>query len=95
MKFILSQLARTGLLPASESKELLAGNALSLSDLIPHLLISALDADAMTVSDKTASWTQRRQSRQLLGLTFLVVFLLHRTLEPGSESGAAMKETNA
>jgi hypothetical protein len=94
MDFILDQLARTGLLPESESKAILAGKAPSFLDLASHFLILSLDADAVTASDKTATWVQRRLSRQLLGVTFLTALLLDRIVPPDhqSTSGAVALE---
>jgi hypothetical protein len=80
MIFILDQLARSGLLPKSESTAILSGNNPSLSALIPHLLIGSVDANALTACDQTATWTQLRISRQLLGLTFIAALLLDQSL---------------
>jgi hypothetical protein len=93
MSFTLDQLARTGLLPKSESEAILDGKSSSLSDLIPHLLILSLDADAMTGADKTATWTQRRLSKQILGLTFLLALLVEHTLGPEEMAGASAAAT--
>jgi hypothetical protein len=91
MRFVLDQLARTKLLPDSISAAILAGKNPSLADLLPHLVIGAWDADAMTAGDKSATWTERRLSRQLLGLTFLVALLLDLP-EQQSRSGRPQQE---
>lgn len=82
MNYILDQLARTNLLPKAESTAILAGRSPSVLDLIPHLVIGSMDAEALTSGDKTATWTQRRNARQLLGLTFMTALLLERTFGP-------------
>ena len=75
MTDVLGQMSRTTLLPTESSSAILAGHPPPISDLIVHIVIAAMDADAMTANDRSATWTQRRLSRQLLGLTFLVALL--------------------
>jgi hypothetical protein len=87
MNFTLDQLARSGLLPKSESEAILAGKTPSPSVLIPHLVILSRDADAMTGADKSTTGTQRRLSRQLLGLTFLLALLVEHALGPEERAG--------
>jgi hypothetical protein len=96
MTFILDQLARTGLLPDSTSTAILGGKHPPLSDLIPPLVILSMDAEAVTAGDKTATWNQRRLSRQILGLTFLTAILLYQLLEPEQHCNAvtATQETS-
>jgi hypothetical protein len=52
--------------------EILAGKMPSQSEVKLHLVIAAMDARAMTDGDPKSSWTERRISRQNLGLSFLV-----------------------
>lgn len=77
----LNQLAHSKLLPSSESAAILLGTTPPLADLIQHLVIGSMDAEALTAGDNTSTWTQRRMSRQLLALTFLAALVLE-TLEP-------------
>jgi hypothetical protein len=86
----LDQLARTNLLPSSESAAILSGRTPPLSNLIQHLVIASMDAEALTSGDKTATWTQRRIARQLLGLTFMTALLLEQTFGPKDDGAAAL-----
>ena len=76
MKNIYDQLARTGLLPTDLSGEILAGKMPPTSEVTLHLVIAAMDAHAMTDGDPKSSWTERRISRQNLGLSFLVAIAI-------------------
>lgn len=94
MTFTLDQLARTSLLPESASAAIFSGKNPPLSDLIPHLVVGSMDADALTACDKNSTWTERRISRQLLGLTFLTAFLLDHIIgaENQNQSGAEVPQ---
>jgi hypothetical protein len=74
---IYDQLARTGLLPSEVSGEILAGKTPPPSEVVLHLVIAAMDTHAVTDGDPKSSWTERRISRQNLGLTFLLALSLH------------------
>ena len=91
MTTILSQLGYSKLLPSSESTAILSGSTPPISDLIYHLLIGSMDAEAMTSGDPKSTLNERRIARQLLGLTFLAALLLEQTLGPeyGGASAAA------
>jgi hypothetical protein len=69
---IYGQLARTNLLPDSQSSEILAGHEPSLEDIIMPLLIGAMDCEAMIGCDPTSTWNERRLARQCLILAFLL-----------------------
>ena len=69
---ILGQIARTNLLPESQSAEILAGNVLPLEDIIMPLLIGALDCEAMISCDPHSTWNERRLARLCLILAFLL-----------------------
>src|ERR1700730_4626985 len=73
---IFDQLARTGLLPTDLADEILAGKLPPTSEVTLHLVIAAMDAHAMTDGDPKSSWTERRISRQNLGLTFLMAIAI-------------------
>lgn len=68
-------LAHSGLLPESQSVELLAGKVPLLEDIITPLLIVQLDCDALTASDADSSWSERRIARQCLAIAFLLAVL--------------------
>ena len=89
MTHSLNQFARTNLLPTSDSEAILSGQTPPLSDLIQHLVVGSMDAEAVTADEKTATWTQRRIARQLLGLTFMTALLLESTLESKDASATA------
>ena len=72
---IYGQLARTNLLPASQSSEMLAGNVPPLEDIIMPLLIGAMDCEAMIGCDPKSTWNERRVARQCLILAFLVAIV--------------------
>jgi hypothetical protein len=76
MNSVLDQLARTGLLPTDVAGEILAGKLPPTSEVTLHLVIAAMDAHAMTDGDPKSSWTERRISRQNLGLTFLLAIAI-------------------
>jgi hypothetical protein len=76
MNTVYDQLARTGLLPTELSEEILAGKLPPTSEVILNLVIAAMDAHAMTDGDPKSSWTERRISRQNLGLSFLVAIAM-------------------
>ena len=70
---VLHELAQnTNLLPETLSDAILTGIVPPPSEVALHLVIDAVDAEAMTAADPTASWNERRLSRQLLGLTALI-----------------------
>ena len=60
------------LLPESLRDGILTGVVPPSSEVAYHLVIDAVDADAVTAADPNATWTERRLSRQLLGLTALI-----------------------
>lgn len=93
MTTILSQLGHSGLLPSSESTAILSGGTPPISDVIYHLLIGSMDAEAMTSCDPKGTWNERRIARQLLGLTFLAALLLEQTFGP--EYGGASAASTA
>jgi hypothetical protein len=72
---IYGQLARTNLLPESQSSELLAGNVPPIEDIIMPLLIGAMDCEAMTGCDPTSTWNERRLARLCLILAFLLAIV--------------------
>jgi hypothetical protein len=76
MNTVYDQLARTGLLPTDLAADILAGKLPPNSDVTLHLVIAAMDAHAMTDADSKSSWTERRISRQNLGLTFLLAIAI-------------------
>ena len=75
----LIQLAHSTLLPKSTAQAILAGRVPPLTGLVVPLVIASLDADTVTAGDKNATWRERRLSRQLLGVTFLLALLLDHT----------------
>jgi hypothetical protein len=91
MTKILTQLGHSTLLPQPLSAAILSGITPPMSDLIYHLLIGSMDAEAMTSGDPKSTWNERRIARQLLGLTFLAALLLEETFGPvhGGASAAA------
>ena len=89
MTTILSQLGHSKLLPLSESTAILSGSTPPMSDLIYHLLIGSMDAEAMTSGDPKSTWNERRIARQLLGLTFLAALLLEQTFGSGHGGASA------
>ena len=76
MNSVYDQLARTGLLPTDLAGEIMAGKMPPKSEVTLHLLIAAMDAHAATDGDPKSSWTERRISRQNLGLSFLVAITI-------------------
>jgi hypothetical protein len=73
---IYGQLARTNLLPASQSSEMLAGNVLPLEDIIMPLMIGAMDCEALIGCDPTSTWNDRRLARLCLILAFLLAIVV-------------------
>jgi len=86
VKNIPDQLARTKLLPDDLAAAILAGNTPPLEELVTNLLISEMDAEAMTASDPSSSWTEKRLARQCLAMAFLLA--LHGSDEPGADHDA-------
>jgi hypothetical protein len=72
---IYGQLARTNLLPESQSAEILAGNVLPLEDIVMPLLIGAMDCEAVIACDSKSTWNERRLARQCLIIAFLVAIV--------------------
>ena len=72
---IYGQLARTNLLPESQSSELLAGKVLPLKDIIMPLLVGTMDCEAMIGCDSKSTWNERRLARQCLILAFLLAIV--------------------
>ena len=72
---IYGQLARTNLLPESQSSELLAGNVPPIEDIVMPLLIGAMDCEAMIGCDSKSTWNERRLARQCLILAFLLAIV--------------------
>ena len=72
---IYGQLARTNLLPDSQSSEILAGHEPSLEDIIMPLLIGAMDCEAMIGCDPTSTWNERRLARLCLILAFFLAIV--------------------
>jgi hypothetical protein len=72
---IYGQLARTNLLPESQSSELLAGNVPPIEDIIMPLLIGAMDCEAMIGCDPTSTWNERRLARLCLILAFFLAIV--------------------
>jgi hypothetical protein len=70
---IYDQLARTTLLPAEQSAQILAGSLPTLGEIIIPLLIGALDCEAVIGCDPKSTWNERRQARLCLILAFLLV----------------------
>ena len=74
-KEIYGQLARTNLLPETQSSEMLAGNVLPDEYIIMPLLIGAMDCEAMTTCDSKSTWNEKRLARQCLILAFLLAIV--------------------
>jgi hypothetical protein len=85
MNSVLDQLARTRLLPTELAGKILFGKVPPTSEVTLHLVIAAMDAHAMTEGDPKSSWTERRISRQNLGISFLVAIAIGGVVQ-GSES---------
>ena len=75
MKAILQQLARTTLLPAELSAQILAGTEPRLEEMALSLVIGALDCQAMTYSDPAATMTEKRLARGVTIAGFLAALL--------------------
>jgi len=91
MTRILTQLAHTTLLPDSISATIAAGDTATMPDVIYHLVIGCMDAEAMIAIDPETTWNERRISRQLLAVTFLMALVLEHASSP-VESDAAVEE---
>lgn len=89
MNRVLDQLARTGLLPTDLAGEILAGKVPPTSEVTLHLVIAAMDAHSLTDNDPKSSWTERRISRQNLGLMGKTV-----SRRSGKESAAASPQAD-
>ena len=73
---IFGQMARTNLLPESQSAEILAGNVPPLEGILMPLLIGAMDCEAMIGCDSKSTWNERRLARQCLILAFLLAIVV-------------------
>jgi hypothetical protein len=82
MNYTLNQLAHSKLLPPSVSAAIMADSAPPVSELMEHLLTTAMDAYFVTKGDQKTSWTERRLSHQNLVMTFMVALLLEHTFGP-------------
>ena len=72
----LDQLLRTDLLPEELSKHILSGGVPDMTEVLYQLVIGI--ADAYEVEKyKGSTWTDRRLSRQLVGVAFLLALLLN------------------
>ena len=69
---ILDQLARSGLLPESQSAAILAGDAPPTEEIVTALVIGAMDCEAMARAGRHMDWAERRLARQLLTIVFLI-----------------------
>ena len=73
---ILWELAlNTRLLPESLSDAILTGVVPSKSDVIHHLIVTAVDAEAVVAGDPESTWNERRLARQALAVAFLVALV--------------------
>jgi hypothetical protein len=72
VKAILDQLTQTNLLPSSLTAAIQAGATPPTSEVGVQLVICAMDAEAIISGDPTSTWNERRLSRQLLAVAFLV-----------------------
>jgi hypothetical protein len=66
----------------------MADNVPPVSELMEHLLTTAMDAHFVTTGDQKTSWTERRLSHQNLVMTFMVALLLEHTFGP-QQGGAS------
>jgi hypothetical protein len=73
----LNQLVRTDLLPEELSKLILSGGAPDMTEVLYQIVIGIADAYEVQKYDKNSTWTDRRLSRQLVGVAFLVTLLLN------------------
>jgi len=79
---ILLQLAQSSLLPADICAEIRHGCTPPISEIVMELLRAVTDAYVMTNADPTSTWHHRRDSRQSVGLAFLLALALERGDEP-------------
>lgn len=73
---VLNHLAHTSLLPSEMSAAINSGTPPPLEELLDTLLIAALDCEAMTASDPTSTWTEKRTARQALIVAFLSALVM-------------------
>jgi hypothetical protein len=72
MTEILGQLARSGLLLLPDvSAAILAEKTPALEQIVLALVITTMDAHAVTVGDPQSTWTEKRQARMALAAVFL------------------------
>ena len=69
---ILERLARSTLLPGDMATAILAGDAPPLKNIVDHLLIGAMDSEAVVRSDSKSTWNERRIARAILVIAFLM-----------------------
>jgi hypothetical protein len=68
---IYTQLAHSTLLPDDVAAAILAGHTPSIEDVVLHLVIGALDADAVVLGDPHSTWNEKRLARKALAVAFL------------------------
>ena len=77
---VLGELAlNTTLLPESLRDGILTGVVPSQSEVVRHLVITAVDAETMVANDPKSTWNERRLARQALAVAFLAALALERT----------------
>lgn len=78
MTEILGQLARSGLLLPDVSAAILAENTPALEEIVLALVITTLDAHAVTIGDPQSTWNEKRQARMALATAFLSAMAILR-----------------
>jgi hypothetical protein len=84
---ILFQLNQANLLPHI-SDLLLEETPPALSELVFHLLISLMDAHALTTGDPKSTWTEIRLSHQNVANGFMLALLIDRSDQTNNSDGS-------
>ena len=82
-EMILRQMAlNTNLLPVDLSKAILAGNMPPVEEIVLALVITTIDAHAVTQNDPQATWIDKRAARMaLVGVILAAMAVLGGTKE--------------
>ena len=72
MNNIMDQAARSELLSSEMSKAILAGDDKQLLEVLSELVMACSDAHALLIADSSTTMNERRLSRQLLAVAFMV-----------------------